>query len=90
MSAKQAIQLRLHPLSWKHPVARSSRKQQTFSTTWLQRYGTSHLYSPRCDELQKKWTNCPQLGLDGVPEGVTDEEGIAIRRAHVNQLVMTW
>jgi glutathione S-transferase len=47
-------------------------------------------YSPRRDERQKKWTNCPQLGLDGVPEGVTDEEGISIRRAHVNQLVMTW
>jgi len=31
----------------------------------------------------------PKLGLDGVPEGVTDEEEIAVRRAHVNQLVMT-
>jgi hypothetical protein len=71
-------------------VVCSSRKRQTFLITWLQRYGMSCSYSPRRDELRKKWTNRSQLGLDGVPEGFSDEEEVAIRRAHVNQLVMTW
>ncbi|KAG8825581.1 hypothetical protein FRC17_008611, partial [Serendipita sp. 399] len=32
----------------------------------------------------------PKLGLDGVTESMTDEDDIAIRSAHVNQLVLTW